>query len=195
MGSSTGNAIDRLRLEAKCLLKDIRRGDAAALRRFTPYWPASGPSSEVRNLSRTQLVIARERGYRSWAHLKTSLLPQKERAMPTEFDSMNVEQRDQLIVWAEKFRMMLRSGMPLLKCTTILAAEARDPSLKAATRRIHEVVKNGGTISEAMQEAADVFDETVVNMMRLGENHAVVDIMLNAISEYVLMGRMQDRKK
>jgi hypothetical protein len=76
--------------KAKCLLKDIRRGDAAALQRFTTYWPASGPSGEVRNLARTQLVIARERGYRSWAHLKTSLLPQKERAMPTEFDSMNV---------------------------------------------------------------------------------------------------------
>jgi hypothetical protein len=84
MGSSTGNAIDRLRLEAKCLLKDIRRGDAAALRRFAPYWPASGPSGEVRNLSRTQLVIARERGYRSWAHLKTSLLGNEERVMTEE---------------------------------------------------------------------------------------------------------------
>ena len=83
MGSFTGTAIDRLRLEAKRLLKDIRRGDAAALQRFTPYWPASGPSGEVRNLARTQLVIARERGYRSWAHLKTSLLGNEERVMDT----------------------------------------------------------------------------------------------------------------
>jgi len=84
MGSFTGTAIDRLRLEAKRLLKDIRRGDAAALQRFTPYWPASGPSGEVRNLARTQLVIARERGYRSWAHLKTSLLGNEERVMTEE---------------------------------------------------------------------------------------------------------------
>ncbi|MFZ4397488.1 MAG: hypothetical protein ACOYOU_17890 [Kiritimatiellia bacterium] len=85
MGSSTGNAFERLRKEAKRLLKAVQSGDEAALRRFTQYWPASGPSGEVRNLVRTQLVIARERGYRSWAHLKTSLLPKKERVMETEF--------------------------------------------------------------------------------------------------------------
>ena len=84
MGSFTGTAIDRLRLEAKRLLKDIRRGDAAALQRVTAYWPASGPSGEVRNLARTQLVIARERGYRSRAHLKTSLLGNEERVMSEE---------------------------------------------------------------------------------------------------------------
>jgi hypothetical protein len=81
MGSSTGNAFDRLRLEAKFLLKDVQRGDEAAFLRFTQYWPATGPSGEVRNLARAQLVIARERGYRSWTHLKTSLLGNEERIM------------------------------------------------------------------------------------------------------------------
>jgi len=85
MGSSTGTALEPLRKEAKRLLKSVQIGDEAALRRFTQYWPASGPSGEVRNLARAQLVIARERGYRSWAHLKTSLLPKQERVMETEF--------------------------------------------------------------------------------------------------------------
>lgn len=93
MGSSTGNAIDRLRKEAKRLLKDIRRGDAAALQRFTQYWPASGHSGEVRNLARTQLVIARERGYRSWAHLKTSLLGNEERVMTEKKNVVAPERR------------------------------------------------------------------------------------------------------
>ena len=84
MVPSNGNAFERLRREAKRLLKDVQSGDEAALRRFTQYWPATGPSGEVRNLARTQLVIARERGYRSWAHLKTSLLPKKERVMETQ---------------------------------------------------------------------------------------------------------------
>jgi hypothetical protein len=93
MGSFTGTAIDRLRLEAKRLLKDVRRGDAAALQRFTQYWPASGPSGEVRNLARTQLVIARERGYRSWAHLKTSLLPNKEKVMTEQKQAIPPQHR------------------------------------------------------------------------------------------------------
>jgi hypothetical protein len=93
MGSSTGNAFDRLRLEAKCLLKDVRRGDEAATRRFTQYWPATGPSGEVRNLARAQLVIARERGYRSWAHLKTSLLGNEERIMSEQKNAVVPERR------------------------------------------------------------------------------------------------------
>ena len=85
MDPSTGNAFDSLRLEAKRLLKDLRRGDEVATRRFTQYWPSTGPTGEVRNLARAQLVIAREHGYRSWAQLKTSLLSRKEQIMDTEF--------------------------------------------------------------------------------------------------------------
>lgn len=93
MSPSNGNAFDRLRLEAKCLLKDVRRGDEAAARRFTQYWPATGPSGEVRNLARAQLVIARERGYRSWAHLKTSLLGNEERVMSEQKNAVVPERR------------------------------------------------------------------------------------------------------
>ena len=93
MGPSTGNAFDRLRMEAKCLLKDVRRGDEAATRRFTQYWPATGPSGEVRNLARAQLVIARERGYRSWAHLKTSLLGNEESVMSEQKNAVVPERR------------------------------------------------------------------------------------------------------
>ena len=93
MGPSTGNAFDRLRMEAKFLLKDARHGDEAALRRFTQYWPASGPSGEVRNLARAQLVIARERGYRSWTHLKTSLLRNEERVMSEQKNAAATDYR------------------------------------------------------------------------------------------------------
>ena len=93
MGPSTGNAFDRLRLEAKCLLKDVRRGDEAATLRFTQYWPATGPSGEAPNLARTQLVIARERGYRSWTHLKTSLLGNEERVMSEQKNAVVPERR------------------------------------------------------------------------------------------------------
>lgn len=93
MGPSTVNAFDRLRIEAKCLLKDVRRGDKTALRRFTQYWPASGESGNDRNLARAQLVIARERGYRSWTHLKTSLLGNEERIMSEQKNAVVPERR------------------------------------------------------------------------------------------------------
>jgi hypothetical protein len=85
MVHSESSAFERLRREAKRLLKDLHNGDEAATRRYAQYWPGTQSTDEVRTLARAQLVIARERGYRSWAHLKTSLLPKKERVMETEF--------------------------------------------------------------------------------------------------------------
>jgi len=81
MVPSDGNAFERLRREAKLLLKNLRHGNEAATRRFAQYWPATRSTDEVRILSRAQLVIAREHGYRSWTHLKTTLLTAKEKIM------------------------------------------------------------------------------------------------------------------
>jgi hypothetical protein len=144
MGSSTGNAFERLRKEAKRLLKAVQSGDEAALRRFTQYWPASGPSGEVRNLVRTQLVIARERGYRSWTHLKTSLLPKKERVMETTLSTMPYSGKKELykvthLKWHTEVRGRRcdHNGKPLPsveRITISLIDEAyRDPQYPKAT--------------------------------------------------------------
>jgi hypothetical protein len=110
MGSSTGNALERLRKEAKRLLKSVQSGDEAAFRRFAPYWPAAGPSGEVRNLARAQLVIARERGYRSWAHLKTSLLGNEERVMSEQKHTVARERRLGVYTYEEAEREAKRQA-------------------------------------------------------------------------------------
>lgn len=76
-----GHAFEPLRREAKRLLKAIRHGDEAETQRFVRYWPATRSSTKAPTLAQAQLVIAREYGYRSWTHLKTSLLSTKERTM------------------------------------------------------------------------------------------------------------------
>lgn len=60
------------RREAKRLLRDLRCGNAATAARYAQYWPGADAQP---TLARAQLVIAREQGYRSWAHLKSLLLP------------------------------------------------------------------------------------------------------------------------
>src|SRR5262245_34764124 len=83
---------ETLRREAKRLLKNLRDGDRAATVRIAPYWPRNGVADEV-CLAQIQLVVARERGYRSWAHLKTSLLTIKEIDMPEQNNANTLSRR------------------------------------------------------------------------------------------------------
>jgi hypothetical protein len=90
---SGNTTFDRLRREAKRLLKDLLNGDEEAIRRFTQYWPATRSGDEARTLVRAQLVVAREHGYRSWAHLKTSLLAGEKRKMTEQRNVAAPERR------------------------------------------------------------------------------------------------------
>jgi hypothetical protein len=53
--------------EARTLFHALRRGDAAAIRRFYSTDPLAG--AQEPRLSEAQYVIARERGYASWRQL------------------------------------------------------------------------------------------------------------------------------
>ena len=58
--------LEHLRREAKSLLAKIRAGDPVAIARVAAHGPGLAPA-----LSTTQLVVAREYGFASWAQLKS----------------------------------------------------------------------------------------------------------------------------
>jgi SAM-dependent methyltransferase len=58
--------LEHLRREAKQLLRRAQAGDAFAVGRFEAHAPGIAPA-----LSAAQLVLAREHGFASWAHLKS----------------------------------------------------------------------------------------------------------------------------
>ena len=64
-----GSNLENLKKQAKSLLKSVRDNDRAALERVAPYVKDRANFK----LNDAQLVIARERGYASWARLKTFL--------------------------------------------------------------------------------------------------------------------------
>lgn len=58
--------LTQLRVQSKELLRAVRAGDPDALRRIAPYFP----SADAMRLANSQLVVARENGFSSWAKLK-----------------------------------------------------------------------------------------------------------------------------
>ncbi len=60
-----------IRKEARDLLSNLRRGDAAAIGRYHSLDPLAG--TYLPSLSDAQYIIAREYGYASWRKLKERL--------------------------------------------------------------------------------------------------------------------------
>ncbi len=63
---------DVLRRDAKRLLRDYRKGLSSAINRVSVYWPSASSDFPLK-LTQVQLVVARERGFRSWRHLRASV--------------------------------------------------------------------------------------------------------------------------
>jgi ankyrin repeat protein len=82
--------LGQLRIQAKELLKAIRDGQADAFARVLPYFR---PQDEM-SLVRAQLVIARERGFASWADLRRAA-GETDRADPVRLAFEAVEARDE----------------------------------------------------------------------------------------------------
>ena len=69
----TTRTLDALRREVKRLLRDCRERQPSAVSRVSVCWPKAASPDVPLKLAQVQLVVARERGYRSWRHLRASV--------------------------------------------------------------------------------------------------------------------------
>ena len=69
----TTKTLDALRREAKRLLRDCRERQPSAVSRVSVCWPKAASPDFPLKLAQVQLVVARERGFRSWRHLRASV--------------------------------------------------------------------------------------------------------------------------
>ena len=156
----SGRAVfENLRREAKRFLKNVRQGDEAATRLYAQYWPQARPADEP-VLARAQLVIARERGYRSWTHLKTSLLNEKGMG----------KMKEEVGVFIKDFVAMIEAGRPIYSSLTDLGAKQESPELKVSIEQVAERIKNGSSLASAMEEHPAVFDPGYVGLIRVFES-------------------------
>ncbi|MBP9865584.1 MAG: type II secretion system F family protein, partial [Candidatus Omnitrophica bacterium] len=77
--------------------------------------------------------------------------------------------RDLITLYRQWGRMM-RAGVPILKALALLAEQSEKPDVKAILRSIYEDVKQGHTVSEAIQKFPRVFLEFDVALIRAGES-------------------------
>jgi type IV pilus assembly protein PilC len=87
-----------------------------------------------------------------------------------------------LAVLTRQFASMAASGLTLLRTLAILQDQAPKPQLKKALGEVHESVKGGSTLSDALAEHPDQFPQLMVSMVAAGEVGGFLDEALDRIA-------------
>ncbi len=90
-----------------------------------------------------------------------------------------------LIMFAENLATMLKAGITLNKCLTILADLAENKALAGVIHEVHNQIRGGSNLYQALQKHPDVFPVVFVNMVRAGESGGVLDIVLERLAGFL----------
>ena len=74
-----------------------------------------------------------------------------------------------LIIFTKQFRSMLSAGVPILRLLQVLETQTESRVLKKAIAKIVIDIRQGSTLSEAMQRFPKIFSPLYCAMIRAGE--------------------------
>ncbi|NLL03868.1 MAG: type II secretion system F family protein [Clostridiales bacterium] len=79
---------------------------------------------------------------------------------------------------------MLSSGVVLIRAVKIIMDRDMDPKLKAVYSNLYQSLKQGLSLSEAMEEQRGVFPPMLINMYRAGEASGSIDVTSMKMAEH-----------
>jgi type II secretory pathway component PulF len=75
----------------------------------------------------------------------------------------------ELILFTKQFRSMFRAGIPLIRLLEVIAAQTQNSTLKSALEIMSQDIKQGLTISDAMEKYPAIFSPLYRSMIRAAE--------------------------
>ena len=83
-----------------------------------------------------------------------------------------------LSIFSRQFATMINSGLPLLRCLTILEQQTESTELAKVLHEIRQDVEKGSSLSNAMAKHPKAFSKLYVAMVRSGETGGALDQVL-----------------
>lgn len=90
-----------------------------------------------------------------------------------------------IVQFTRLFATMSEAGLPVLRNLRILANQWPEGRFRDAIIDAADMVEEGQTLSDALAQSPEVFDELYVNMARAGEAGGVLDTVLNRLSNFL----------
>jgi len=86
--------------------------------------------------------------------------------------------------FTRQFATMISSGLPMIQCLDILAAQVESVELRKVINKIKDSVQSGSTLADALAKHPKVFDQLYTNMVDAGEMGGALDVILNRLAVY-----------
>ncbi len=93
--------------------------------------------------------------------------------------------REALLTSLRELASLRKSGMGLDKAVATIAALTEDPALQDAWQKIHDLLHNGFSFSEAVESQPFIFPRYVPSMVRLGEANGDLPHALLSIAQRI----------
>jgi type II secretory pathway component PulF len=87
----------------------------------------------------------------------------------------------ELILFTKQFRSMFRSGIPLIRLLEVIAAQTQNSTLKSALEMMSQDIKQGSSISDAMEKYPAIFSSLYRSMIRAAEASGNISDVLDRL--------------
>lgn len=91
--------------------------------------------------------------------------------------------------FTQQLSTLLAAGLPLDRSLQVLLDLAENDRVKRTVAEIRDRVRQGGSLSDALEEQHGAFNRLFVNMIRAGEVGGTLDVTLARLSEYLERSR------
>ena len=88
-------------------------------------------------------------------------------------------------IFARQFATMIGSGVPLVRCLTILQSQAENQYFKKVINQIRTDVEGGATFSKALEKHPKVFNNLFCSLVKAGEIGGILDTILERLADYL----------
>jgi type IV pilus assembly protein PilC len=86
--------------------------------------------------------------------------------------------------FTRQFATMIGSGLPMIQCLEILAAQVESKELRKVIIQVKDAVQGGSTLADALARHPKVFDQLYTNMVEAGEMGGALDVILLRLAAY-----------
>ncbi len=90
-----------------------------------------------------------------------------------------------LSIMCRQFSTMIDAGVTLVRCLSVLSAQAANPRLKAILNDIQSEVEGGSTLSRALEKYPNVFDRLFIGLVNAGEIGGALEESLQRLSQFL----------
>jgi type IV pilus assembly protein PilC len=91
----------------------------------------------------------------------------------------------QLSDFANQFAVLQDAGLPIVRSLKVLANQQKPGTFKAILEDVTETVESGSTLSDALAQHPNAFDNLFCNMVKAGEAGGVLDVIMNRLAGFL----------